>query len=264
MKRIGKLLLPLVALLGLSSCGESAPSGDDLDYLDNIDKDIVTLTTNRVQEGGHYSEGFEDVPFRYFANDSRYLFIFQSDVTSNPSFTVESSRPDSVTIEMDETDVSKFYVITHNPGDSIIRIFSSEEMLVYRDVIRVRTGFSKEEVLKAVYYYDVYTTPKEWEPYFGTWSFSTTNYEEPVDCVISGKDGEVEITTITLNFTLEYLEYRERGDIYFFLTTYSDVSSSGETSIFGVGISRCAEYLYVYYKHEGQGSLLTMLTNPKR
>ena len=265
MKRFNKLFLPLVALLGLVSCGgESTPAGDDLDYLDDIDKDVITLTTNRVQEGGHYSEGFDDVQFRYFANDSSYLFVFQSSVLADPSFTVVSSRPVSATIEMDSQDVSKFYLKTHEPGDTIITIKNSEDMLVYRDVIRVRTGFSKEEVLKAVYHYDRYTTPKEWQAYFGTWSLATTNYVDPVQGVISGKDGEVETTTITLNFTLEFLEYREREDFYFFQASYSDVSPSGETSIFGIGISRCAEYLYVYYEYQQEGHLLTMLTNPNR
>ena len=263
MKHFNKaLLLPMVFLLGLSGCGDNSSEIDPTSDFDNIDKNIITLTTNAFQEGGTYSEGFEDVPFRYFAHDSRYLFEFHSNIDEDPSFRVVSSRPESVTIEMDPTSVFKFDVVTHEPGDSIIMVYNSEDMMVYRNVIRVRTGFSPEDIAKAVYHYDVYTTPKEIQSFYGNYSFSLLSFDNPISGVISGTD-EVETKTITLDFTLEYDKYIKEYDAYSFKAN-STTSESGETTIVCVNIARCAEEIYVYYDYNGEGVLLTALTNPNR
>lgn len=263
MKRFNKiLLLPVVFLLGLSSCGDDPASGDPGADFSNIDKDIVTLTTDAFKEGGSYSGGFDDVSFRYFAHESRYLFEFHSNIDEDPSFRVVSSRPESVTIEMDELSVYKFYVVTHNPGDSIITLYNSEDMMVYRDVIRVRTGFSSEDVVKAVYYYDVYTTPKEIQSFYGNYSLAILSFEDTITGVLSGTD-EVETSKITLDFTLTFDRYIESYDAYGFTAT-STTSTSGETTLCYVNIAKCAEEIYVYYDYQGEGVLLTALTNPKR
>ena len=237
---------------------DNPPGQDDPSQEENPSEDeetpIVELETEYVNLGSSDSNSFMvEINFgRYLAHDSRYDCGFT--VTNlDKTLRIVSSRPESGTIEQSAKNKTKFTVVTHAPGDSIIKIYDVDDVLVYRNVVKVRKGYSAEDIGKAMYDNDIYRSLKA---YGSNYRLSINSYS-PLQGTLRGHD-DVE-TDLQITFSAQYDSFIENWDMYKFILTTETQNEESTTRVTSLTVSRAADCICIFYATGGEEPLLDQL-----
>lgn len=241
------LALPLLLTVLLNGCDtqKGGKKQEDTDY------PIIEVEEGYCfSRGGSYSGFFIEVGIgRKLGTNGEYEFNLTPSVGGE--FTVEISVPQLASIEMFG---NYFTLTTHQyTGDFIMKIKNSADLLIYRNVIRVRKAYSYSEVPQALYDVDKYTTTFDStvQYVYGTWNLIFTS-ANPISGTLAGGDDMEQNVNITFDMT--YIGTDETTDCYEYqMTTKTTTASS--TEVVGMLVTRCLDMIYVY---EDSG-LLAML-----
>lgn len=272
------LILPLTLTLSLLGCGETtSSSSDDSSSLstetivttsDNVTSSLDSstseeLSVNTICDGTPGGRLLDIDVNSFVTSNSQYNCSFSMDST-NPSLTFRVSNSNIISINVETSINGQFVLITKNAGDAVLEIFDSNEMLVYRNIVRVRDsiGDTEEEISEYLYSVDkfvsIYDSLMQGH-YELTFLSAKTEIEDPTG-FLEGYD-DYDTAGSEYNFTYsadETLPYDSSRDCYWFnITTTSTTSSS--TTLYSFSISRAGDMLMVYYLTGGEGVLLTML-----
>lgn len=246
----------LLALL-ISSCnaGNKSESVSVVDSIGSIDDSNTPSTSvgdeplveiefdaeDRISDGA--SGGWlTDVDMgRFFAEDTTFVAAYV--YGHSASYRYASSREDSVTIEKDENSLGTFNIITHKPGDSILSIYDDRDMLVYRNIIRVRKAYNEIDIAQVLFDFDVYKGFKLLGNHRVT--FTTTS---PLTGILGGTD-DVEVTPMSIVFeAATYVGLDEEKDMHEFLVDVVSANEGSQTKITRLKVSRTGEFLALYYR----------------
>jgi len=255
MKKI-KLLSLLLILPLIGGCGNQGKQKDTSgDYYDITDYGAVQFNEkDYICINGHYGEFFTDINIgRKLANDSTYLFSYESSNTSDPSFDVIISNPNLATFAKVEGSQTNFTIKTANAiGDFILKIEDARGELVYRNVVHVARSYTSDYMPQRLYNIDYFQSQRELVQYIGDWRLSFTDFKEGLVGVLTGGDDQEQNLSIT--FSATFKEYASFADGYNFeIKTIK--SNANNTDITSFIITRCSDVLYMYTE-EG---LLAML-----
>jgi len=242
-------LLPLAfvpfLLLGCTGGGKSSSPyiGDLKDKYENLqlaEKDVI-------QEGGGYGGTFLDVAVkRFLSTESTFLFSFTSKHSIDPSFTVKLSTDKHMTVG--EINNGKFNVTTTAvAGDTIMTMYDSDGVLIYRNIIRVRPKQTKETIINAIdsaQYYKILPEVKAMG--YGSWTFQSMSLEEnTLTCTLAGGDEYDPDNKCRFTLSTAQCEYSEGADWYCFKALNS-VSENRSTIITYICVAAAADVMYAY------------------
>ncbi len=260
--KLNKLMFPLLASsLFLVGCNTpiddkgDEPSGEDTPADSLVDYGKVDFDKeDAIQEGGSFGEWFVEIYYgRNLASDGEYLFSFASSYKADTSYTINISNEKLATAE--KGDNNTFTISTkHAIGQFILKIYNAQNAICYRDVITVKKGYSKDEIVEASYNVDIFKTPTLFTAIYGNFTMSVIS-TSPYSAVLTGGD-DME-AGITISFDSEFDSFDEDRDGYWFQSTEtSSTSSQKTTTVGGFLITRPCEAIYVY---EQSGYLLSIL-----
>lgn len=233
-------ILPLM-LLAITGCGgdtstseqNSAPEEPGIVEIPFDDEDMIC--------SGSVGYDLSDANInRYFAEDTIYTGSFSYGHSSSYRYT--SSREESLTIETSGSSLNTFSMVTHKPGDSILSIYDDEDMLVYRNIIRVRKAYEPEEIPQALYDFDVFKGYRM----FGNHRLDFSNVD-PFEGVLSGTD-DVEISPMNIVFQATYAGLNEMFDMYEFDLDVVTANEGSQTKVTTLLVSRTADFVILYYR----------------
>jgi len=256
-----KGLLIFFSLLTLSFVAtgcDSSTSSNSSSVSQSSSSSFEELTTDELTEGA-YSGWLEDVTVvnRFLGNDSRYEFTYKAP-NNDLNLRVVSSHESVLTIEKSESDVSSYVMVTHNPGDSILSIYDSEDYLYFRKVIRVRTAYDENTIKKAAFDNDIYAGFKG---FGGSYRLTCTKTSPSFTWQLTGKD-EVEVGGMDIVFDCKYLSFNSAWDMYIYETTIVSEHEKNQTKIVYLYISRTADFLNLYYDIGGGDNALLNAFSP--
>ena len=206
-----------------------------------------------VCERGKFEGFFDEIGFgRFLSTGREFEMSYQSAYSKDPSFTISVSNPDLVEIVHKNPRSAIFTLITKAAGDFILTLEDAQEVLVYRNIVRIRDPFTPEEMPEAVYNIDYFKTPDEWVAYLGEFRLVFTE-TDPMHGTLSGGDDLEQ--GVVISFDAEYSEYQDYRDAYLFTCTETSTNASS-TDVAAILITRCADLIYVYEK----SGLLTYVT----
>ena len=224
---------------------------------EEIEESIVVINDSEVTEvtDGSCTGQLVDINMNFFvASESRYDCRFVSKNLNDPSITFKSSRPESVTVEPVEGNFTDFVLVTHAAGDSILSIYDSEEMLVYRHIVRVRKAYSPEEIGQALYDFDTYVG------IYDNHQVAFLDYG-PVYGLFTGSD-EVE-RNIRIEFNATFTHVDEAFDMYYFTIETLEANEGSQTSLTHFIVSPCADQIVFYYDAGGGQEAMLNAFYPK-
>lgn len=215
--------------------------GDLKDRYENI-----TLTNKQIiQTGGSYGGMFIDVSVkRFLATESSYVFSFTSNKIDSSFRVALSSNEHMVASEV----TGKEFTITTTAvaGDTIMQLYDSDDILVYRNVIRVRPKQTKETILNAVDSAQNYKTMKEVTDLLEeNWTLQTMRFDDhTLSCVLAGRDGYGS-NKCQFRINTDECVYEESPDWYKFKVQNS-VSENRDTIITYICVATAADVMYAY------------------
>ena len=240
---MNKRLIFGLTLFMLFSCNAS-PSSIPTSQPTTSEAPLVELETEEIIEGGSYGGYFIEINSeRLLAENSTYHCTFEAS-TANKQIRVESSRPESITVELGDNPNRDIIINTHTAGDSIVKIYDADEMLVYRKVIRVRKAYAKEEIENELFDNDVYLGMK----FLGDHRITFTELD-PIIGVFSGSDDFEK--NMRIKFEMEYVSYLDDRDVFQYDLTITERDQTSTTVITTLQISPMADVMYLYYGTEG-------------
>lgn len=234
-KRLAGLFFTLIAMTSMASCSKGGASDSN-----QGSSDIVELECDPISNGSIGGILIDVAVNRFLANDSEYVATFKCNAI-DPTMTFKSSRPDSVTIEKSTASAESFIIVTHNPGDSILQIYDYQEILVYRNVIRVRQSYSPEDIKQVIYDYDIYKGTK-----MAGNHRMVFNSADPFVGQLSGSDDFESGLNIT--FTATYSEYLVSWDMYLYTLEVTENETNSSTILSSMCVSRTGDQIILYYK----------------
>ena len=230
-----------------SSSSSSASSSEEIYSIDESSYEEVT--------DGSCSGQLVDINMNFFVGDNGvYDCRFVSKNLQDPSITIKSSRPQSVTIEMVENSNSDFKLITHDVGDSLLSIYDCDDMLVYRHVVRVRKAYSAEEMPKALYDFDTYVG------IYDNHQMAFLDYE-PCYGLFTGSD-DVE-KNMRIEFEARYDHFDEIFGMYYYAIDIIEANQGSQTKITHFIVSPCGDEIVLYYDIGGGEEALLNAFYPK-
>ena len=247
-----KHILGLLAFL-LFSCGSlnNNTTSQEPTITPSTNIPLVELEEDEICEGGSYGGYFIEINVnRLLANDETYHCSFESS-NPNKAITVVSTRPESVTIHYGTNPNRDIILKTHAPGDSIIKIYDADDMLVYRKVVRVRQAYTSEDIGDAIFENDSYLGMK----FMGDHRMTFIE-NGPIVGIFSGSD-DFE-TDMRIKFEANYLGYLEDRDAYEYSLDIVDRDAYSTTKITVLQVSRTADVMYLYYNSGSTDSLLNI------
>ena len=233
-KKITALFTLLITMSSMVSCDkENASSG-------NSSSEIVELECDPISDGTLGGILIDVSVNRFLSNDCEYLASFKCNAVDS-TMTFKSSRPESVTIEQSSSSAESFLIVTHSPGDSILQIYDYQEILVYRNVIRVRQSYSPEDIKQVVYDYDIYKGAKM----AGNHRLVFNNVEPFTGQLSGGDDFE---SGLNITFKATYSEFLTSWDMYLYTLEVTENESNSSTILSSICISRTGDQVILYYK----------------
>lgn len=244
--------------LSTSESQSSAPtSKSEMPTVDWDDKDFVA-------KGGNYGGFFTEINIgRQLCSDSSYTFLFQSSLAGRKDFTVKVSNPDLAEAVKDGLNHG-FSLNTKAVGDFILTIENADEILVYRNIVRVRKAIALDEMDDYLQNVDKFVSPAEYEKYYGSYRLAfilDKTVSDKVTGTLKGSDDYDQ--NVNIVFTYEYEMFLEDRDCYSYkLTTI--YQGTDLTYIEYFNITRCGDWMYVYEDAvKGTGGLLALLVPSK-
>ena len=284
--KMNRLFLPLLTLgmIGLSSCSKpvstasssqaptdssssSLESSSSLDSSSSINSSLSSTNTSTsyeeiditpISEGGTPNGRLVDIRVNAFCrNDFEYDCSFKTDL-ADKSLTFKTSDPNVITVKEEKTTDENFTLVTHNPGNAVLTVYNANDMIVFRNVVRVRPAIAPEDMEEYLFNVDsfqsIYNTTMM-ANYELTFT-SVSDGENPATAYFAGSDEVDQGAQYTFSYT--YSEYIEANDFYQYSITM--ISSNVATELLCFNISSTGDMLMIYYDSgDGQGSLLTML-----
>ena len=242
MKQKGIFVLFLFLLVG---CGTQTTSSSEPTAQPTTSQSIplVELETEEIVEGGSNGGYFIEINTeRLLAENSSYHCTFEA---SNPkkNIRVESTRPESITVELGSNPNRDIILKTHAAGDSIIKIYDADEMLVFRKVVRVRNAYSQEEIEDVLYDNDLYLGMK----FLGDHRITFTE-TDPLVGIFSGSDDFEK--NMRIKFETTFTSYLEDRDVYQYNLEITDRDDHSTTIIKTLQIAPTGDVMYLYYGTE--------------
>lgn len=269
------LILPLVLSFSLVGCGETTSQSNTSNSLtsDTTSDDITSsiedsstseeLSVNEICDGT--AEGrLSDIEMKSFVTSNfEYACVFRTN-SSNKQITFRVSNSDVIEIKESVSTDGRFTLVTKNAGDAILEIFDSNEMLVYRNIVRVRDsiGDTEQEISEYLFSVDKFSsifTDFMLANYELTFLSPKTANEDPTG-YLTGYD---DFDTAGGEHNFHYHEdeeyrYDSSRDCYWFLIDV-DSTTSTQTTLYSFSISRTGDKLMVYYLSGNEGRLLTIM-----
>ena len=175
------------------------------------------------------------------SENNSYVCSFAPSTSTDGVVRLTSSREASVTISQKQGQ-SEFTITTHTPGDSIIKIYDSNDILVYRNIVRVRKAFTTDEIINECYNNDVYKGVKMLGNHRMTFLDNNTI---PTAQLRGSDDYEA---NIDLSFSCTYNRYLQEIDSYEYLCEITANPNNSQTRITILYISRTASEIKMYYR----------------
>lgn len=254
-----------LCLVGLAGCNKEPTEPTNPVIPNEEDTTPIIIPTvdwdskDYICKGGSYGEYFSDVNVeRMLCVGTSYLFSFESSHSADKSYTVKVSNPSVA--EVSVINIKKFNLVCKSAGDIILTIENADEILVYRNIVRIRDPIATDKMndyLKSVERFEV---PKEFAAYFGEYKLSF-DYLDEFGGAFAGtlKGSDDYDSNIFIIFTLEYEMFLDDRDCYSYKLTQI-YTETYNTFIGYLNISRAGDWLYLYEDEElGTGGLLTML-----
>lgn len=250
----------LFALLA-TACGSSnssgsdpiSPSVDGTSVPSETDEPLVEIDfddEDRISSGSIGGD-LSDVEIgRYFADNTTYLAIYSYGRSS--SYRYVSSREESLTIELNSVTVGTFNFVTHKPGDSILTIYDDNDMIVYRNIVRVRKAYDEVGVAQAIYDFDAY----EGFGLFGKHRLNFTNVS-PLTGILGGTD-DIEVTPMNIVFEATYEGINEWHDMHEFVLDVVSANEGSQTKVSRMLVSRTGDFIILYYLTGGEDVMLNL------
>lgn len=221
-------------------------------------------------EGAPSSTGFltEIQSDRFVGENETYECYFESYSADKTIRVVADHRYSEkgvvhATVEMDPVNKSKFVIKTLTAGDFVLKIYNSEDCLVFRKIVRVRPTYSETEILEVLCDAEYYKTIEAYEQYIGAWKCAFYQGNNGVELALSGGDDADRNVKITAALT--YSDYYAPTGCYIFNTTVL-TSNTRNTSLIYFTVSAQGDLGYLYYpvtndKGQVEEHLLTFLYN---
>lgn len=231
-------------------------SSDKEDTIDKPSEDpkdeevteLVTLTTDYVKDGNGGGYMIELDFGRTFAENSSFDCTFNVK-NADKTLRITSSREESLTIEQTSLAKNAFTLKTHKPGDSIIKIYDIDGVLVYRNVVKVRKAYDEVGVIEAMYNNDIYEGLKA----LGNYRL-TINSKDSLQGTLRGSD-DVE-SDLQITFSGVYTTYVSEWDMYRYELTTEKQNEESQTRITSLTVSRTGDCINIYYLTGGKEHLL--------
>ena len=242
MKQKGIFVLFLLLLVG---CGTQTTSSPQPTAQPTTSQSIplVELETEEIVEGGSYGGYFIEINTeRLLSENSSYHCTFEA---SNPkkNIRVESTRPESITVEFGTNPNRDIILKTHAAGDSIIKIYDADEMLVFRKVVRVRKAYSQEEMEDVLFDNDLYLGLQ----FYGDHRITFTE-TQPLVGILSGSDDFEK--NMRIKFETTFTAYVEDRDVYQYSLEIIDRDQYSTTVIKTLQVAPTGDVMYLYYGTE--------------
>lgn len=194
-------------------------------------------------EGGYDGILVEINAGRFIAMGSTYQCKFTPN-TTNKAIRIENTN-DKIIEVIHEGTSNSFSIKGLDVGDVALKIFDSEDMLVARFTVRVRESYSPDELARAVFDYDVYTSGQGQYDWLGDYRVNFVK-SKPLTAVVKGKD-EVD-SNVYCECEFTYVEYYEPFDAYYYNVEMTQkINDKQKTDICAAYISVTADTVYLYY-----------------
>lgn len=207
---------------------------------------------NPIYEGGTDSGRLVDIDANAFCRENFSYYCSFTTNQTDKSLSFKVSDPEIITVDGDSPD-GNFYLQTHKSGNAILEIYNSQDMIVYRNVVRVRPMVAEEDLNSYLYEANSFVSICD---YF-TFSHYQLMFISEDTAILAGYD-EVD-SSASYRFTYILEGYSEYDDFYYF--KIDTISSNVSTRLTEFMLSSTGDMLMVYYDSGmGGGSLLAMLT----
>lgn len=221
-----KILIPLFAsfiLLGGCNNGVSnetntqnqstlVPVDTSVSSSTYVEPAFTPISTDPISTGSVGGSLIEVSVGKYLEQNSAYTCTFTPSSYADTTIVITTSHSNVATIEFLNGSKNTFQILTHEIGDSLIRIYANGDAktgdLVYRDVVHVRRTYSEKEIQNKVFEVDTWASSRLLGNY--KMLFLTMN---PLSGTISGSD-DMEKTNI--DFTLDYVNREKVYDFNFY------------------------------------------------
>ena len=244
------IFLPLISMFTLASCNPNKTSSSgDIDY----DSQVNLAKADEITSGT-YSGVLEDIVFleRNLASGSEYSFTYSAP-NDDANIRVVSSNEDALTIS--HLSGNNYKIVTHNPGNSILKVYDSQEYLHFRFLIRVRTAHTAESVAKAAFDYDTYGGIS----FYGNHRLSCVDYQDSFRWQVSGSDDTEKNMNIVFDVTNP--TFNEEWDMFMYSVSVVSKNEGSQTNPLYFFISRTADTAFVYIDAgAGEDILLNMFS----
>lgn len=243
-----------------SGTGASQTSSTPTSQIPTVDWDEKDF----VSKGGSYGGFFTEINIgRQLCSESSYEFTFQSSLSGSKDFNVKISNPVLAEAVKDSQNHG-FVLNTKSAGDFILTIENADEILVYRNIVRIRDAIKLEDMDKYLQSVDKFVSPAEYEKYYGSYRLAFT-FDPSVSDKVTGtlKGSDDYDSGVNIIFTYDYDMFLPERDCYSYkLTTI--YQGSQLTYIGYLNITRCGDWMYMYEDEvKGTGGLLTLLVPSK-
>ena len=241
---VGGLLMLTMVSCNAPNNGQPSSGSNDIPTINFDSKDYVC----RGSASGYLIDiGANSL----LSENNSYTCSFAPSTSTDGVIRFSSSREASVTISQKQGQ-DEFTISTHAIGDSIIKIYDSNDILVYRNIVRVRKAFTTAEIINECYNNDVYKGVKV----LGNHRMTFLDNETVPTAQLRGNDDYE--TNIDLSFSCTYNRYIQEIDSYEYLCEITANPNNSQTRITILYISRTASEIKMYYRSGGDDVLFNI------
>ena len=230
-----------ILLFTMVSCNQPANNHKPV----NPDSDIPTIDFDESDYVSHGTAGgyLIDIGANSLLSENNdYLCTFVPSTSTDGYIRLVSTREESVTLTLKGEGQAEFTINAHEPGDSIIKIYDSNDILVYRNIVRIRKAYSETEIINACYENDVFKGLKM----LGNHRMTFLDNATVATAQLKGNDDYEK--NINISFSCTYSQYIQEIDSYEFTCEVTDNPNNSQTKITVLFISRTASEIKMYYR----------------
>ena len=245
-KRMIASVLMCVSLAGVVSCGDNEqPYVPDDTYIPDEGVETIDFDKKDYVSRGSIGGYLIDLGVNILlSSGAEYLCsLTPSTGVTDYTLTFESTKPEYVTVRKVDNSDSEFYIVAVSAGDSILKIYDVDGVLVYRNIVRVREPYAANEITKVMYDNDIYRG----HLMLGKHRLSVLSYTDTTFVAqIKGSD-DYETIDVTVEGT--YVGYVEVIDSYEFSLTTKQNTSNTQTKMTELYITRVSDEIKLYYQN---------------